>query len=316
MRLVFALVVLTAAMVVGTATSLTAQEPLTATTISGGGLPHAVRLAPIDHESFLRRLDLPPLLDNEPVLSGPSYTVTSPYWDAGVRAGDITQPLVDDAATYYPEGGFVRTRQGAKVVWTVLDTTQKTILDRYIRHAASLPAEPSVFEVLRASGLAGEPIGITIGELELTPQQRTAFWRNAEGVSPRRTAPLAREQRDEFFRSLGTPSPRLNWIIFNLPAGRTVPMAYSNVSGTLNELNEAVNEGIGIPVPQNWLVPVLGDQADFRNENSPLAPLTIEQEDGAGSPVWWVVMIGGGVLSIAAAVLLQRRLAASHDAQK
>src|SRR5688572_1493922 len=97
-----------------------AQQPLTTTTISGGDLPHPIRLALSDHDAFMRRLDLPPLLDNEPELRGRSYTITSPYWDVGVRAGDNTQFLVEEDATYYPDGGFVKTMQNTEIVWTAL----------------------------------------------------------------------------------------------------------------------------------------------------------------------------------------------------
>ncbi len=282
------------------------QPPLVATTISGGGLPHSVRLAPIDHDAFMSRLDLPPLFDDAPEVGGPSYTVVSPYWDAAVRAGDNTQVLVDDAATYYPEGGFVRTRQKGEDIWTALDTKQRAIIDRYIRVAASLPEQPSVFEVLRASALAGEDIGITAGPVELSKDQRAKFWDNARGLQPQSIPVPANPQPVEY------DSPNLTWIEFTPPEGRSIPMVYSNVSGTFSSLSESLTEGKVFPVPRDWLVPVLGEQARFSPTSNPLAPVAIAQESTEGSPLWLLLTLGGGAASIALAVVLQRKLKAMH----
>ncbi|MGE0058547.1 MAG: hypothetical protein AB7P33_05045 [Dehalococcoidia bacterium] len=285
------------------------QPPLATTTISGGGLPHSVRLAPADHEAFMNRLNLPPLFDDAPEVGGPSYTVVSPYWDAGVRAGDNTQVLVDDDATYYPGGGFVRTRQQGEDIWTALDTRQRAILDRYIAVAAEVPAEPAIFEVMRAAGLKGEDIAITIGAIELTKDQRTRFWDNARSVSPRQgPAPTAAELAAA---ARATPGPSAVFIVFTLPEGRSVSMTYSNVSGTLVEQTEGA-KGLGIPVPRDWLVPVLGEQARFNPSSNPLAPVAIEQEHTEGSPLWLLLTLGGGMASIALAIVLQRKLKAMH----
>jgi hypothetical protein len=297
MRLLFAALVfvMLAACLALTGPAAAQQPIITTTTISGGGLPHGIRLSPADQDAFLRRLDLPPLLDDVPEVRGPAYTVASPYWDIGVRAGDNTQVLVDDAATYYPEGGFVKTRQQGEDIWTALDTTQRTILDRYIRLAPVLPPEPSAFEVLRAAGLDGEEIGISIGSVLMTKEQRTKFWANARDLKP---------QPGAASRPFDASTPGITWIEFTLPEGRSIPMAYSSAAGTLVAPGEAAAV---FAVPRDWLVPVLGAQA----ENAPsdgLQPLSIPQDATDGSPLWWLVTIGGGIASIAIAVLLDRKL--------
>jgi hypothetical protein len=283
--------------------STAAQQPtpiLTTTTISGGGLPHSIQLSPADHDAFMRRLDLPPLFDDPPEVKGPSYTVASPYWDAGIRAGDNTQVLVDDDAVYYPEGGFVKTTQAGDVIWTALDTKQRAILDRYIRYAPSLPAQPTVFEVIRAAGLAGDDIGITVGAVEMTKEQRTKFWDNVRGLKPQ-AAPASAQ-------SLDPNSPDIIWVEFSLPEGRSIPMAYSTTGGTFSTLTASMTEGTVFPVPRDWLVPVLGDEARLNAPSSLLAPVAISEDATDGSPIWWLITIGGGTASIAIAIVLERKL--------
>jgi hypothetical protein len=313
MRSLFALVLAICAGVVAVGFgAASAQQPslITTTTISGGGLPHSIQLAPADNDAFLRRLDLPPLFDEVPDVKGPSYTVASPYWDIGIRAGDNTQVLVDDDATYYPEGGFVKTTQEGEEIWTALDTRQRAILDRYIRYAPSLPSEPSAFEVMRAAGLAGEDIGITIGTVEMTKEQRTKFWENARDLKPQSSGPPVDTQ------PLDYASPSLTWIEFALPEGRSIPMVYANGSGTFSTLTESMTLGTIFPVPRDWLVPVLGDEARLSAPQSPLAPVAIPEDATDGSPIWWLITIGGGIASIALAVVLERKLRslrASHS---
>lgn len=270
------------------------------TVISGGGLARPVTLAIVDHQAFMRRLDLPPLLQDEPPLRGPSYTVTSPYWDAAVRDNDETEPVVDEAATYYPEGGFVRTRQGGKDVWTVLNTAQKAILNRYIRYAPELPVAPSVFDVLRSAGRGNEGIGISIGAVNLAPAERARFWQAALAASPRTMSPAESS-------ALLASEPGSTWIVFNLPEGRAVSMRYAPATGTLYELQEAM-AGIAFSVPADWLAPVLGSQPGSGAGSGPLQPMEISQQPGQGSPLWWVLMVGGGAVAIAVAVLIERRL--------
>lgn len=278
-----------------------AQEPAPTTTIAGGGLTNPITLSAIDHEGFVRRLDLPPLLDGTPVVTGPAFTVTSPYWDEAVRAGAEDEATVDSAATYYSESGLVMTKQGNEEVWTAVDSKQRMILNRYIRTASVLPRAPSAFEVMRAAS-ATETIGITIGTIELTPEQRLQFWELSRNVAPDVfPTPITRGPL-----VLDPQNQSVSWIIFSLPEGRSVQMLYSAVTGTLSELNEAYESGISVVVPQNWLVPVLGEGAR-PGPTFALQPLDVPQDDGAGSPIWWLIAIGGGLGALAAAVFMQRR---------
>jgi hypothetical protein len=310
MRLVLLIAIVVTALVAALALPASATQPApvpTETTISGGSLLHSVRLAPADQAAFLRRLDLPPLLDDAPEVSGPSYTVTSPYWDQAIRAGDNTQVLVDNDATYYPEGGFVRTRQAGEEIWTALDHEQRAILDRYITVAGSVPAEPSVFEVMREAGLKGEDIGITVGRIVLTEDQRAKFWENAKGLAPLPPGRLSTPTAAERAQAGGArQSPTLAFLVFTLPEGRGVSMVYSNVTGVFSELQDGVL-GVVIPVPRDWLVPVLGDAARFNPNSNGLAPQQIIEDETDGSPLWWPITLGGGAISIAIAIVLQRK---------
>ena len=102
-----------------------AQKPFTIpeVTISGGSLPAPVSLAPTDADAFRRRINLPPRLEFVPQPTGPSFTVTSTYWNDAIDREDSAeeQLAVDEDATNWPEGGFVLTKLGDVEVWTVLD---------------------------------------------------------------------------------------------------------------------------------------------------------------------------------------------------
>src|SRR6185503_5215606 len=103
-----------------------------ATSISGPGFSHSVRLAVTDDYAFFRRINLPPKLEDTPKVSGPSFEITSRYWDEVVRGWDSSAGSGADSATYYPQGGFVRARQGGSDVWLVIDLRQQAIINRYI----------------------------------------------------------------------------------------------------------------------------------------------------------------------------------------
>ena len=65
--------------------------------ISGGDLPHSVRLSALDADSFTRRINLPPKMDEAPDVSGSRYLVTSPYWATAVHEND-DGALAEDTA--------------------------------------------------------------------------------------------------------------------------------------------------------------------------------------------------------------------------
>src|SRR3712207_4504444 len=95
----------------------TASAAIEGVTVSGGDLPHAIRLAPADADAFQRRINTPPELDNAPRTSGPSYTITSTYWDKVLRGERDDREPAEADAVYYPQGGYVKARQGGKDVW-------------------------------------------------------------------------------------------------------------------------------------------------------------------------------------------------------
>jgi hypothetical protein len=274
--------------------SVHAQEPQRGTVIRGGDLPDAIRLTAVDDDSFRRRVDLPPLFDEEPEVSGLSYTVTSDYWDKAVRNGNGGEAPVAGAASYYPDQGLVETRQGDAKVWIGLNHQQRAILDRYIRLGPSLSDAPASLDVLRTAA-ESELIGIHIGRFELTPEQRLRFWeqaqplRNRPGIVPGSTGAAPADAN-------------ATWVVFTLSEGRTVQMRYAPAS---NILTESLS-GEAYVVPSNWLVPVLGPQA-APGPDYALAPQAVPQEESTGSFLWWAVMLGGGVACLAAAVFLQRR---------
>jgi hypothetical protein len=173
-RLAFLTVVAMFALVLPGARVYAAPE---ATSISGPGLSHPVRLAVTDDYAFFRRINLPPKLDKEPKVSGPAYEITSRYWDDVVRGWDSSAGSGADSATYYPQGGFVHARQDGDDVWLVIDLRQQAILNRYIRLAQknTLPAIPTLQEVIAASQ-RDETISVTIGSRQLKPDELTAFW--------------------------------------------------------------------------------------------------------------------------------------------
>jgi hypothetical protein len=267
------------------------------TLISGGGLPHPVRLTVVDEDDFMRRINLPPQLEDAPDVSGPSYTVSSPYWDHAVRGEESKDPEVELEATYYPDGGFVRTRQDGEDVWIVIDLRQRAILDRYIRldKDGSIDEAPGPLNLITAAVKDGEDVTVRIGSLELDADQAAAFWRVADGLEVYERADPVQP----------TDGPGSVWITFNLPEGRTEQMLYIVANGEIYDRLGATS----YVVPFLWLQPVLGDQAPRPGQPIDFASPPIEQEQSTGSPIWWVVMIGGGLACLGAAVWLRRRLA-------
>jgi hypothetical protein len=160
--------------------------------------------------------------------------------------------------------------------------------------------EPGVFEVVRAAARS-EPVAVTVAGRNLSNDEASRFWQAAQPVRLRRD--LVR----------GTPEPpwpppsgpSLVWIVLTLPEGRSVELLYSIGSSVLVD-----RFGTELyPVPSQWLVPVLGPVADISSPDFGLMPSQIEHADDAGSWVWWVLMLGGGLSFLAAAVWLRRRIA-------
>jgi hypothetical protein len=269
--------------------------------LSGGDLPHPLRLAAIDEADFMQRLSPPPKFDDPPGATGPTYTLTTPYWDEVLRGDRADRAPAEAAALYYPQGGFVRARQDGKDAWLILDLRQQAILERYLRlgREGRLPEAPGIMHVLFEASKT-EMIGINIGHDTLPEATRAAFWRTIEpyvGRVPQNPEPPARLRTDEHGA----------WITFNLPEGRAIQVFYAPnydniiVDSTGTEMLQ-VSPGTRFVVSE--------DSSPFSGPPPRGGAIQIEQEDGPGSPVWWAVMVGAGVFCLAAAVWLQRRLQA------
>ena len=266
-RLVLLAAIALFALIVTGGSALAAPE---ATSITGPGFKHDVRLAVTDDYAFFRRINLPPKLEEAPKASGPSFEITSRYWDDVLRGWDSTAGSAADSATYYPQGGFVRARQGGEDVWLVIDLRQQAIINRYIRLAQqdTLPQQPTLQQVIAAS-LTQENISVTIGSKQLKGDELTAFWKEF-------ARPMSRTDG-------GGTTPKGDnglWIAFGLEEGRTVHLFYDMRNNRLvDDLGlEAVS------VPSDWLAPVLGP--GLRPDSPLVAPLTIPQDDPRGGRYW------------------------------
>jgi hypothetical protein len=262
-----------------------AEGPIT---ISGNGLPHPVSLAPVDVDTFRRRISPPPKLEDEPNVSGPAYTITANYWDEVIRGDNSRKERVETEATYYSERGFVRARQGGEDVWIVIDLRQRTILDRYIRADArgEIGETPGVLEVLLAAARDGEQIGVQVGDQLLSQAQADQLWQALAGTG--RPSLLIPQQPP-------SPEGQGRWIIFNLVEGRTVQLF---AGGSPASLTDSLGwERYSLPA----------DLASLLRADQPESTATIGQEKGTGSPLWWPVMLGGGLACLALALWWQRR---------
>jgi hypothetical protein len=269
--------------------------------LSGGDLPHQVRLAAADTADFQRRTDSPPTLDNTPATSGLSYTLSTGYWDRLLRENKDDKPPIQNDAAYYPQGGFVHARQGGKDVWFVIDLKQQAIVNRYVRVGAQLSETPGVLEVLREAALAGEPIEVQVGPRLLDESQRAQFWQVAKAATSRPDI-LAQTTQGTVTPPKDTNRATSTWLVFNLPEARSVRLYYNVPTGVL--FDETGTELY--PVPARWLVPILGPDAAPGSSFS-LGPEEVPQQKGRGSPVWWFVMLGAGFACLAAALWWQRR---------
>jgi hypothetical protein len=269
------------------------------TTISGGDLPRAVRLAFADEDAFFRRLDPPHQPEETPPATGPSYVVSSVYWDRTLREDDPDAAPADMEAVYFPQAGYARARQAGEEVWLLLNQRQRAIVDRYIRLAREglIGEAPGVFDVVRGAARS-EPVTVMAGNRTLTDDEAARFWQVAQPIQLRRD--LVRGTPDSWPPPSG---PSLVWIVLSLPEGRSVDLLYSLGNGVL--IDRFATELY--PVPSQWLVPVLGPVADISSPDFGLTPAQIEHDEGAGSQLWWVVMLGGGLGCLAAALWLRRR---------
>ncbi len=284
------------------------------TWISGGSLREPIRFAAVDEEALYRRLNAPPKLSEPPATAGASYTIQTPYWGIVLPGRPGERPAAEDKALYYPAGGLVRARQNGNDVWLVLDDRQQAVIARYIGlgEKALIQAEPGILEVLRGDALAGGQVTVTLGTRVLTDGEKSRFWAQLPEAMRLRTpfAGLTDSDREYLRRQLasnergqaGTGPPA--WFTFDLAEGRAVRLLFDpdrsrlvdytgeevySVAPTL--LTQTFGAGADISAPGLTAVPVPGDQ-------------------GAGSPLWWVVMAGGGLTLTGAAALLQRRLVA------
>ena len=265
---------------VALAQSVAAQTPIAPITIDVEG--NVITVAPADADAFTRRINRPPLLDNPPVASAPSYTVTTAYWNDAVREDDA-EPMVAEEAEYFPVGGFVRARQGDADAWIVLDLRQRALLNRYIRYATETPRpnlvnpEPGALLVvfLKAFGV-GEPVGIEAGSRRFTPEEARSFWESvAPHLDPLRGPPV-------FLEPPQPPEPTATgyWVTFTLPEGRSLIYYLDPPAGTLTDSlgteSYDISTAAGGGIPES------------------VSTLRIEQEDPAGSALWWLLAALGG----------------------
>ena len=291
-RVIFLIVVLWL-MLTG-ARGLTANAAGPGIVISGGDLPHAVRLNVADEDAFRRHLGPQPQFAEAQEPPGGFYTVDSSYWDAAVRRGDTEELPVAASAAYYQEGGYVRTRQGSEDVWLVLDLRQRAILDRYIRlsRAGLVSDRPGVLEVL-AYAWRSERVSVHIGADRLSRQEENIFF----------TGVIIGE-RPQFREPEPPPSgPSSVWLVFNLEEGRSVQVLYDP------DKQEFI-DSFGSEVYK------VARQSAFAiaSASTGRSGLRIEQERGRGSLLWWPLLLGGGSFCLAAAVWLRRKSTAREAA--
>jgi hypothetical protein len=290
--------ILTVICIVAMAAASAATAAGSETTISGGSLTTPLRLTAGDEVALFQRITLPPKLDDAPpVLAGPAYSVKSPYWPRVLPGNGKDRPPASDQAAYYPAGGFVRASQGGKDAWLVLDLRQRAIIDRYIRLGEKrlISGEPSILDLLRADVATGASLGIAAGARELSAAEQGKFWTSLEGVNPRSFPPAAGVPTT----AAGDLPPDAVWITFTYPEGRDTRLLYVPGSDALVDYDSQQYYG----VPRNWLTLVLG--SDGTPGSAVIAPVPVPQEAGPGSPVFWVLMIGGGLALIGAAVFLR-----------
>jgi hypothetical protein len=268
------------------APSISAQEfTIPSVTISGGDLTGSLRLAPADADMFRRRVVQPPRLEDPPAVSGLPYLVTSDYWASAVRLEDDEEAEdVGDEGHYYPDGGFVRVDLGGDDVWLVLDLRQRSILDRYIRlrEQGLIGDTPSTLEVL-AEAFNMETMAVEAGAELVEPEVAAGLLSdlveaNPEpGVEPRQPP---------------SPSDDGFWLTVMQVQGGVLRYFYDG---------RTLTESLGTERYDATSV------AGTLDGLAPASTPAIQNEDPAGSLLWWPVMIGGGIAALGAALWLRRR---------
>lgn len=257
--------------------------------LSGGDLPHSVRLARADADAFVRRLGPPPKLDDVPEFSGTGYKIASGYWDDILRNGRDDRAPAELDAFYFEDGGYVVARQDGRDVWMVLDLRQRAILDRYLSltRAGTIRPEPGVLEVLTVASRS-ESIGVEIGGVRLDETQRRNFW-PLLAVGPRATF------TDPPQAPLGA---RGVWLVFSLQEGRSVQVFYERQAGLF--IDSFGSEIYAVSTPMAMLIDGIVPRSN--------TGIRVAQESSTGSFAWWLIMGGSGLACIGAAVWLSKRL--------
>jgi hypothetical protein len=278
------------------AASAVSNEPRTV--VSGGELPYSIRFTAADEDAFRRRINYPPVYERStPEPEGASYTLTSSYWEPVVQSERRNWEPVEAEALYYPESGLVMARQDGEDVWLTLGVRQRAIIDRYIRlgEAGRLGPEPGLLDVVRAAA-EDELVGVQVGGKLLDTREVAIFWHTV-GPAEQRTNG-GEEHQLGISRYILSPRPDDIWVIFTLPEGRALSLVYESQAGRFLD----VFEPDSYVMSANALENALGNGEAFR-------PLEVPQQASRGSPVWWFVMVGGGLGMLATAVWLRRRLA-------
>jgi hypothetical protein len=253
--------------------------------ISGGDLPFTVTLAPADADSFRRRVNQLPRLEDEPSVSGTMYTITSSYWPVSVHLKDDEDFLdVSVKADYYPNGGFVRLTLNDDHIWAVLNLRQRSILDRYVRmaNAGEISKSPSTMDVLARADI-DEVVGLDMGETHLPdPTAQRLF----SSLSRANASPMLDPRQPPPSDGDGA------WLIVTLVEGRTLRYYYDG---------STLTEGLGTERYDASSV------TDILSAAASSDPPVLDEEKPAGSLLWWPVMFGGGIVALGIAVWLQRR---------
>ncbi len=254
------------------------------TFVSGASISQPIRLAPVDEDAFVRRINVPPKLDNAPEVSGPTYALRSPYWAQVLPGREGVRPAADETATYYRDSGYVKARQGNEDSWLALDLRQRAIIERYLRLGENglISREPGILEVLRADAVSGSAVAVAVDKMTLSDAQAAALW-----------DALSRNSKPLFLDPRRQPQDTQTWLTFTLPEGRSVTVSYSGSPGRLIDFLGSEEYAVSPPLGQA-IAAVAG------------LPLAVPQEPGTGSKVWWLVMIGGGAVLLALAVYMRR----------
>jgi hypothetical protein len=257
-------------------------------------------MAAVDEESFVTRFNLPPKLDEEPPVSGSSYTVRSPYWPKVLPGIAGERPAADDEADYYPDGGFVRAQQGGEDSWIALDLRQRAILNRYVRlgEQSALPAEPGILEVLRAAAASGETVGVAVAGRQLTEAESLKLWQSLDGI-PVRPQPEVPDATPV------PPPPMLRtgaWLTFTLPEGRDVQLLFVDATAIVVDFRAEQF----YPVPQRWLEAIIGPDGNLIE--GPSRAQEVPQDENRDSAFWWALMAASGIALLSTAIYLRRRL--------